>query len=114
MILSLATQINCPTLYLTHHGLTDNNVYALTLRTESWSFILSIVICHDFLYKKINPILQTSGGSLKVVETEIEATEEVLKKYRNKSYNSAVTCTRETPLQIDSWFAESKPRKKGK
>ena len=33
--------------------------------------------------------MQTSRVSLKVVETETEATEEVFEKYRNNGYNSA-------------------------
>ena len=57
--------------------------------------------------------MQISGVSLKVAETEIKATEDVSKEYRNNGYNSAMTCTREMPLPIDTRFAESRPRKKG-
>ena len=78
MVLSLVTRMNSPTLYLTHE-LTDNNVRALTLRTESWRFILFIVICHDLLFqiKKNSKVMRTSAVSLKVIETEIKATEQV-------------------------------------
>ena len=81
MIFSLVTRMNGPTLYLTHDEFTVNIVRALTLNTESWSFILSIVICHDFLFqiKKTSQVMQTSGVSLKVDEIEIKATEEVKK-----------------------------------
>ena len=79
MILSLVTRMNGPTLYLMHDELTDNNVHALTLRTELWSFILSKVLCHDFLFqmKKTSQVMQTSAVLLKAVKTKIEATEEV-------------------------------------
>ena len=79
MILFLVTRMNGSTLYLTHDKLSVNNVRALTLRTESWSFILSVVICHNLLFqiKKTSQVKQTSGVSFKVVETEIKATEEV-------------------------------------
>ena len=57
-----------------------------------------------FFFKPTKPAnMQTSGVSLEVVETEIEVTEEVLKKYCNNGYNSAVSCAREMDeaLQID-------------
>ena len=50
-----------------------------------------------FFFKstKTSEVMQTSGALLEAVEIEIKATEEVLKKYRNNGYMSAVTCTRE-------------------
>ena len=62
-----------------HDELAVNNVRALTLRIGSWSFILSIVICHDLLFqiKKTRQVMRTFSDSFKVVETEIKATEEV-------------------------------------
>ena len=76
----------------------------LTLEIESRSFILSFVICHALLFriKKTSQVMQISGASLKVVETEIKATEKVLKKYRNNGYVNAVICMREMPSQIGS------------
>ena len=67
-----------------------------------------------FFFKSRKPakLCESLGVSLEVVETEIKATEELLKKYRNNGYDSALTCVREMPLQIDSWFAESRPRKR--
>ena len=56
--------------------------------------------------------MQISGVSLKVFETETKVTKEVIKKYRNNCYNSAMTCTREILSQIDNTLAESRPRKK--
>ena len=58
--------------------------------------------------------MQSSSVSLEVVETEIKATEEVLKKYRNNGYNNTVPCAREATeaLQINSGFVESRTRKK--
>ena len=90
-----------------------NNIRALIFGTESWSFILSVVICHDLLFQinRTSKVMQTSGDSLEVAEIEIKATEKVLKKHHNNGCNSAVTCTRKMPLQIDDWFAESRPRK---
>ena len=44
--------------------------------------------------------------SLEVVETDIKATEESLKKYHNNGYNSTATCA------FDIGFVESRPRKK--
>ena len=58
--------------------------------------------------------MQISGVSSEVLKTEVKATEEVLKKYRYNGYNSAVPCASKIAeaLQIDGWFAESRPRKK--
>ena len=49
-----------------------------------------------------------------LAETDIKATQKVLKKYCNKGCNGAVTCAREIAeaLQIDSGFAENRPGKK--
>ena len=58
-----------------------------------------------FFFKSRKPaVMQTFGVSLEVVETEIKATEKVLKKYCNNGYNSAVTSVREIDetLYIDS------------
>ena len=54
--------------------------------------------------------MQTSAVPLEVVETEIKATEEVLKKYRNNDCISAATCAPEIAenLQIDCGIAESR------
>ena len=96
-------------------GETVNNILALTFKFESWNFILSIVIWHNlFQINQTSKVTETPGVLLKVVETEIKATEEVLKKYRINGYNSAVTCERKIAeaLQIDSWFAESRPTEK--
>ena len=58
---------------------------------------MSIVIWRNllFLINKTSKVMQTFVVSSEVVETKIKATEEVLKKYRNNGYNSAVTCARE-------------------
>ena len=47
--------------------------------------------------------MQISGVSSEVLKTEVEATEEVLKKYRYNGYNSAVSCASKIAeaLQID-------------
>ena len=66
-----------------------------------------------FQINKTSKVMQTAGVLLEVVETEIKVAKEVIKKYRSNGYMSAVTCTREMPLQIDSWFAESRPERKG-
>ena len=70
---------------------TDNNGSAIILKIESCSFLLSIVIWHDLIFEinKTRKVMQTSRVSLEVVETEIEATEEMFEKYRNNGYNSA-------------------------
>ena len=79
---------------------------------------LHFVYCHwhDLLFEicKTSEVMQTSSVSLEVVETEIKATVEVLKKYRNNGYNNTVPCAREIAeaLQINCGFAESRPRKK--
>ena len=75
---------------------------------------LHFVYCHfswPFSNQQNEQVMQNSGVSLEVIETEIKATRKVLKKYRNNGYNSAVACTRQMLLQISSWFAESRPRK---
>ena len=57
--------------------------------------------------------MQTSGVSLDVIEIEIEAAEEVLVKFRNYGYHSAMTCgVKLLRLQIDTWFVESRSREK--
>ena len=63
----------------------------MTIRTESWGFILCIVIYHDLLFQinKTSKVMQISGALLKAVDREIKATEEDLKKYHNNG--SAVT-----------------------
>ena len=75
-----------------------------------------IVIWYDLLFhiNKTSKVMQTPGVSLEVVEREIKAPEEVLKKYCNNGNNSGVTWARKIAeaLQIESWFAESRPRKK--
>ena len=74
-------------------GETIHDVHALIIRTESWGFILSIVIYHYLLFQinKTSKVVQIFGALLEVVVREIKATEEDLKKYRNSGYNSAVT-----------------------
>ena len=77
---------------------------------------MSIVIGHNLLFQinQTSKVMQTFGVSLEVVKTEIEVTEEVLKKYCNNGYNSAVSCARKMPeaLLISSGFTESRHRKK--
>ena len=77
---------------------------------------MSIVIWHDLLFdiNKSSKVTQTSGFLLEVVETEIKATQKVLKKYRGDDYNSAATCAPEIAeaMQIDFGFVKSRPIKK--
>ena len=69
-----------------------------------------------FFFKSTKPekLCKPKSVLLDVVKTEIKATEELLKKYRNKGYDSAVTRAREIAevLQIDNGYAKSRPRKK--
>ena len=97
-------------------GQTINDVRSLILRIETWSFILSIVVWHDILFhiNKTSKVMQTTGVSMEVVEKEIKATEEVLKKYREDGYSGAVATAREIAegLQIERSFAESRTRRR--
>ena len=58
--------------------------------------------------------MQTSGVSLEVVDTEIKATEKVIKKYRNNGCNSAVSCVGEIVrlCTLIVGFRKADPQKK--
>ena len=78
---------------------------------------MSIVVWHDSLFHFVNKtskLMQTTGVSMEVVEKEIKATEEVLKKYCEDGYRGAVATAREIAegLQIERSFAKSRTRRR--
>ena len=66
-----------------------------------------------FFFKLTKPakLCKPKSVSLEVVETEIRATEELLKKYRNNVYDSALTCACEIAEVLQMWKAEPEKRR---